>query len=95
LKRLKLREVVSFKALWGGVYDQNNPSLHPSLYQLPVASNGQPITYIMGKVPYMEGSVGIENIFKFFRVDLVERFNYLDHPDVTKFGIRVRGDFNF
>lgn len=95
LKRLKLREVVSFKALWGGVYDQNNPSLHPSLYQLPVASNGQPITYIMGKKPYMEGSVGIENIFKFFRVDLVERFSYLDHPDVAKLGIRVRGDFNF
>ncbi len=95
LKRLKLREVVSFKALWGGVYDQNNPTIHPSLYQLPVASNGQPITYIMGKTPYMEGSVGIENIFKFFRVDLVERFNYLDHPDVAKMGIRVRGDFNF
>jgi hypothetical protein len=95
LKKLKWREVISAKALWGGVRDQNNPSLHPSLYQFPVDETGQPITYIMGKIPYIEGSVGIENIFKFFRVDVVKRFNYLDHPDIAKIGIRARADFNF
>lgn len=95
LKRLKWREVVSVKALWGGVSDQNNPSLHPSLFQFPVNGNGQPITYALGRTPYVEGSVGIENIFKFIRVDLVRRFNYLDHPDVAKWGIRTRVDFNF
>lgn len=95
LKKLKWREVVSAKALWGGVSNENNPALHPSLYQFPVDGNGRPITYIMGSTPYVEGSVGIENIFKFFRVDLVKRFNYLDHADIAKMGIRVRADFNF
>lgn len=94
-KKLKWREVVSAKALWGGVTDENNPSLHPSLYQFPVDGSGKPITYIMSRTPYVEGSVGIENIFKFIRVDLVRRFTYLDNQDVAKWGIRARADFNF
>lgn len=95
LKKLKLREVMAFKALYGGVSDINNPALHPSLYQFPVTSSGQPITYALGRTPYTEGSVGIENIFKFIQVDLVRRFNYLDHPDVAKWGIRTQVRFDF
>jgi hypothetical protein len=95
LKKLKWREVASLKAIYGGVSDNNNPSLHPSLYQFPVTSTGQPITYALGRTPYVEGSVGIENIFKFVRVDLVRRFNYLDHPDVSKWGIRALVQFYF
>jgi len=94
-KKLKWREVASFKAAWGGVSDLNNPALHPSLYQFPVASNGQPITYPLGGTPYMEGAVGIENIFKFVRVDLVRRFDYLDHPNVAQYGIRARVKIDF
>jgi len=95
LKKLQWREVVSFKAAWGGLSDQNNPALNPSLYQFPVAANGQPITYALKGTPYMEGGVGIENIFKFMRVDLVRRFDYLDHPEVSKYGIRARVKFDF
>jgi hypothetical protein len=94
-KKLKWREVASFKGIWGGVSDQNNPNLHPNLYQFPIAGNGQPITYALGNTPYVEASVGIENIFKFVRVDLVRRFTYLDHPDVAKWGIRTLVQFDF
>ena len=94
-KKLKWREVASFKAIYGGLSSQNDPALHPSLYQFPVTGTGQPITYALGKTPYVEGSVGIENIFKFVRVDLVRRFTYLDHPDVAKFGIRTLVQFSF
>jgi hypothetical protein len=92
---LKRREVASFKGIWGGVSNQNNPNLHPSLYQYPIDGNGQPITYALGNTPYIEASVGIENIFKFIRVDLVRRFTYLDHPDVAKWGIRTLVQFDF
>lgn len=95
LKKLQWREVVSFKAAWGGLSNQNDPSLHPSLYQFPVTATGQPITYALRGTPYMEGGVGIENIFKFMRVDLVRRFDYLDHPEVTKYGIRARVKLDF
>ncbi len=94
-KKLKWREVVSAKALWSGVRDQNNPSIHPDLYKFPVDGDGKPVTFIMTNTPYVEGSVGIENIFKFFRVDLVKRFTYLNDPDIAKIGIRARADFNF
>lgn len=90
LDRLKLRETASFKMLYGGIRDENNPSIHPSLYELPVRADGQPITYGLGRTPYIEGSVGVENIFKLIRVDLVRRFTYLDHPDAPKWGIRTQ-----
>ena len=94
-KKLKWREVASLKAIYGGVTSQNDPSLHPSLFQFPVNGEGEPLTYALGKTPYVEGSVGIENIFKFVRIDLVRRFTYLDHPDVAKWGIRTRVIFDF
>jgi hypothetical protein len=94
-KRLKWRETFSVKTLWGGLRDENNPSIHPNLYQLPIDGHGQPITYILNRGAYVEGSVGIENIFKFFRVDLVRRFTYLNDPLVAKWGIRTRGLFTF
>jgi hypothetical protein len=94
-KKLKWREVATFKAAWGGLSDQNNPDLHPLLYQFPVTSTGQPITYALNGTPYMEGSIGVENIFKFVRVDLVRRFDYLDHPEVSKYGIRARVKIDF
>jgi hypothetical protein len=94
-KKLKWRETASFKAIWGGLSNENNPSLHPNLYQLPIASNGEPITYGLGSTPYTEGSVGIENIFKFVRIDLVHRFTYLDHPDVARWGIRTLVQLSF
>ncbi|MDB4927139.1 DUF5686 and carboxypeptidase-like regulatory domain-containing protein [Mucilaginibacter sp.] len=95
LKELKWREVVTFKGIYGGLSDQNNPALHSNLFQFPVTGTGQPITYALGNTPYIEGSIGIENIFKLVRVDLVRRFNYLDHPEVSKYGIRARVKFDF
>ncbi|MNK46962.1 hypothetical protein D3C87_657580 [compost metagenome] len=95
IKKLKLREVVSFKALYGGLRDENNPAGGSALYQLPAFDNGLQRTYSLGKEPYMEGSVGIGNIFKLLRVDLVRRFTYLDNPEVAKWGIRARVKFDF
>ncbi|GAB2538979.1 DUF5686 and carboxypeptidase-like regulatory domain-containing protein [Spirosoma aerophilum] len=95
LKKLKWREAVSFKALYGGLRDQNNPRENPSLYQFPVNALGMPTTYTLTKTPYIEASAGVANVFKFFRIDLVKRFNYLDHPNVSQWGIRARATFDF
>jgi Family of unknown function (DUF5686)/CarboxypepD_reg-like domain len=95
IKKLKLREVVSFKALYGGLRNQNNPNFQSGLYQLPVYENGAQRTYALGNEPYMEGSIGVGNIFKLLRVDLVKRFNYLNHPEVSEWGIRARVKFDF
>ena len=87
--------MVDFKALWGGVRNENNPANDPSVLRFPSYSNGVPITYTLNNGPYMEGSVGIGNIFKVIRIDLVRRFSYLDHPDAPEWGIRTRVKFDF
>ncbi len=95
IRSLNLREIVTFKALYGNITSQNNPALQPDLFRLPVTEDGTPITYSLGAKPYIEGSVGIGNIFNFFRVDLVRRFTYLDNPGVSKYGIRMRFRLDF
>jgi hypothetical protein len=95
IKKLKLREIVSFKGLYGGLRHENKPSLDDNLYQLPVYENGEKRTYSLEKAPYMEGSVGLGNIFKLFRVDLLKRFNYLNHPEVAEWGVRASFKFDF
>lgn len=95
LKKLKLRESVSFKILYGGLRDENNPVYDQTLIQFPVTDGGVSTTYSLNKEPYMEGSVGLGNIFKLLRVDLVKRFNYLDNPVVSEWGIRARVKFDF
>ncbi|MES2328071.1 MAG: DUF5686 family protein [Bacteroidota bacterium] len=94
LKKLKLREVFSVKMLWGGVRNENKPSLDPSLIKYPTFE-GVPTTFSLERKPYIEGSVGIANIFKLLRVDLVQRFNYLDNPYVARIGVRARFKFDF
>ena len=95
LKKLKLREVATIKVLYGGLSKGNDPRLDPSKIQFSNYSDGVPITYTLGNTPYVEGSVGIANIFKLLRLDLVKRFTYLDNPLIANWGIRGRVRFDF
>jgi hypothetical protein len=95
LKKLKWREIVTLKILYGRITDDNNPSLHPDLFKLPVDDNGVPLTYSLEARPYMEASVGVANILKLFRVDLIKRLTYLEHPNVAEYGIRARFKLDF
>ncbi len=71
INKLKLREVVAFNAVYGGLSQKNNPLLmHEGLYAMPEGCSP------MGKTPYMEMSIGVENILKFIRVDWVHRLSY-------------------
>ena len=75
--------------IYGGLTDKNNPTLTPGLFLLPDGT--QPL----GSTPYMECSVGLENIFKILRIDYYRRLTYLDHPDIKKGGIRIALRFTF
>ncbi len=95
IRKLKWREAITVKVLYGSVSKANNPSKSDGLYQFPVNQDGTPITYSLSQKPYIEGSIAIANIFKFFRIDLVKRFTYLDHPNISQLGIRARFKFDF
>ncbi|MFT4061401.1 MAG: DUF5686 family protein [Edaphocola sp.] len=94
-KALKLREVATFKLLYGGVRAENRPENDASLFRFPIDKYGVASTYSLEKEPYMEVSVGVENIFNLIRVDLVKRLSYLNHPNVAQYGIRARVNFDF
>lgn len=95
IKRLKFREAVTFKALYGNLSVTNNPAYRTDLFKFPTDQNGNPLTFTLDKKPYMEAGFGITNIFKFFRVDYVIRLSYLNHPDISKSGIRFDYKFDF
>ena len=91
LKKLKWREAIGFKMLYGHLTDKNNPMKHPGDSELSLfpTRDGRPTSFVMDpKTPYMECSVGIHNIFKILHIDYVRRLNYLDHPDANKWGVR-------
>ena len=91
LKKLRWREVFCFRGLWGHLTDKNDPAKSggEGLYAFPS------FTQRMGRAPYMEASVGIENIFNFLRLDYVWRLNYRGNPDIQKHGIRATMKLSF
>ncbi len=90
VKWLRLREVVSFSGIYGNLSDKNNPFINPTgLFVLPDG------TRPLGKTPYMEGSVGLENILKILRIDYYWRLSYLDEPNIKKGGVRIALRFSF
>jgi len=101
LKKLKLREVVTFKSIYGGLADKNNPNKNAELIQFtrtddsdpdPEIDNSMPETFSLSDKPYMEASVGVTNIFKVLRVDFIKRLTYLDNPNVASlWGVKGAG----
>ena len=88
LKKLKWREFIGVKALWGTLSDKNNPYLKQNEGSdlLMVFPEG---CYLMDKKkPYVELIAGIHNIFKILHVEYVRRMNYLELPTSNKHGIR-------
>lgn len=83
IKKLQWREVISFRGMYGNLTDKNNPMVDgEGLYAFPAGS------YTLGNTPYMELGVGIENIFKFLRLDYVWRLTYRDNPNIQTKGVR-------
>jgi hypothetical protein len=95
MRRLKWRSIITFKGIYGGVSDKNNPNVTDGLMLFPVDMYGNPTTFTLKDKPYIEISAGIGNILKFFRVDVVKRVTYLDNPNVQEYGIRARFKFDF
>lgn len=100
IKRLRLREVLTLRGLWGSLSDKNNPgaqSLIPEpssdndIFLFPADALCQP----MGSKPYLEAGVGLDNIFTILRVDYVWRLTYRDQAGSDRHGIRVQLHFNF
>jgi hypothetical protein len=78
LKKLEWRLVTTGRFTYGSIAQKNL-----DIMKLPDG------TRFFGNVPYVEAAIGIENIFKVGRVDLVYRLTHLDYG-MKPFGIRAR-----
>ena len=104
INRLKLRGVVSFAGIYGALLDKNNPFLpgHEGMYAFPndleritfdqheanIVTAGHTSSPI-GKLPYMEITAGLENIFHVLRIDYVRRLTYNDYELPFKVPVTV------
>jgi hypothetical protein len=86
IKKLKLREVLSFKGHYGTLTDS-----YKGVFDLPDQYSVEDV------VPYAEIGVGLTNILKFLRVEYVHLLgnHYLDGPFTDKHGIRIRAEVSF
>ena len=83
IKKLKLRLVTSGRITYGAISSRNISEM-----ELPID------TKLFGSIPYAEAAIGIENILKVGRIDLVWRISHLD-PGMSPLGIRARWAINF
>ena len=93
MKKLKWREVFVFKGLIGTLADKNNGNLEntDAILRFPAG---------LGAVskPYFETGIGIENIFRLFRVDAIWRLTHrkgMPGQDIQNFAVNISVNLNF
>jgi hypothetical protein len=91
MRKLKWRLVGSANVVYGGM-----SSMNKKLIATTTSSGEEAATvgFLQRQKPYVELGYGVENIFKFFRVDFVHRLSYLDNPDVREFGVLFSFQFS-
>ncbi|MFN3405219.1 MAG: DUF5686 family protein [Cytophagaceae bacterium] len=77
IRKLKWREVISGRMVYGSLRNRNARE-----FELPS------ITSDLSQGPFAEAGIGIENIFRVFRIDYIQRLSYLDKPGANRFFIK-------
>jgi hypothetical protein len=83
MRKLKWRTVIHGRALIGSLSDANKDY------------SDIPGEQIERETPYYEAGAGIENIFKFFRVDAIWRLTHHDQNKPRNFGVFISAAFSF
>ena len=88
LKRARMKEYFGLRVLYGDLTDKNNPTLPQNAdsgIHMPLPEG----FYIMHKnKPYIEGVIGIHNIFQIINIDYIHRFSYRNLPNSRHSGVR-------
>ncbi len=77
MDKIGLREVFGIKAMLGGFSDK-----HLALLDMPDIISSSPW--------YAEASIGLDNIIRLFRLDLIYRFKTNENMDVPRLGLRLQ-----
>ncbi len=90
IRHLNWRLVGTANFLYGGLTDANR-NLLPAFDR-----DGNPLVRLhslRSDTPYVEAGYGIENIFRFLRVDFIHRLTYRGLPEAHNFGIKLGAQF--
>ncbi len=90
LRRLKWRLVGTANVIYGSLRSANQRSI---ARLTPTGEVALRTGYFTAGIPYVEMGYGVENIFKFFRVDFVHRLTYLSNPNARSFGVLFTAQF--
>ena len=85
IRKLKLREVIHTRGVWGSV----------SLGNAALNNRNDYFIKPLGKIPYVEVGFGLENILKFLRWDVMWRVTHRDNPKAYKWMMTFGFNFNF
>jgi hypothetical protein len=85
VRKLKLRTIYTVKAVVGD-FDARH------LTKMNLPNNTNKLSYTK---PYVEVNVGVDNIFKYIRIDAIWRLTYLDSEDASNFGVKFMFTGNF
>lgn len=94
LRKMKCREFLGVKCLWGRLTDKNNPQKNRTsdiLLYFPDGSNN----VMNPDRPYWECSVGIHNLFHFLHIEYIRRLSYLELPTSNKRAVKFAFEFKF
>ncbi|MCI0750325.1 MAG: DUF5686 and carboxypeptidase regulatory-like domain-containing protein [Flammeovirgaceae bacterium] len=86
IRKLKWRLLATSNVVVGGMRTANRNLIAPTFNSQETEKAG----FFKNGKPYVEVGYGVENIFRFLRVDFVHRLTYIDpveNPDARKFGI--------
>lgn len=83
LRKLKWRNVATFKAVYGSMQPQNKAIIPADFLHFRT----------LEKIPYIEVNYGFENIFTYFRIDVAHRLTYRD-AGARRWGVLVSAQFN-
>lgn len=94
LRKLKFREYVTLKGVFGSMSEKNRLA-----NRLNAFFPSEEYTYTgfrtPSQKPYLEASVGVENILKVLKIEALWRINYNDNPQATRFAFRAGFGFYF
>ncbi len=86
MRRLNWRLTALANVIYGDLNDANLSISDP----LPFPAGNENLTF---QKPYLELGYGVENIFRFLRIDFVHRLTYLENERARPFGILFTAQF--
>ena len=88
IKKLRLREYIGVKMLWGALSDKNNPTLERNQDSRVLMYLPDDTRIMNPRIPYWEISAGVRGILRFFQIEYVRRMNYNEPVRGSKNSVR-------